>query len=176
MSPKPPPPPPRAQTSPGDRDVLRPKTPPAGVAEQLAAPESAWDDLTGKCERGEIDEAERNAERSKRPTDQRLTHVEQRNDAQDSAIATLVTDVAFIKGQLVVLPSLVAQAIQGTGARQHLQLKVDADLEVARGKSEISDELDAKKSRRKVLTKIGTVIAGGIGAWLLHLLLARLGL
>lgn len=161
---------------PEDRDIRRPKTPPAGVRAQTAAPEPVFDDPTGQCERGEIEPQQRDELRKKRPTDERLAHIEKRNDEQDMKLGALTSDVAFIKGQLVVLPSLVAQAIRGTTQRQHLALKVEADVAAAEAKATIEDGLDAKKARRKLLTRIAGAAAIAVGGMLAHYLLAKIGL
>ncbi len=148
------------------RDVRKPLTPPAGVLEQLASP-VAFDkeDLTGQYA---TDPAQLLAARRTRSPSERVEHLEGKHDSLDKTVTAMRVDVGLIKGTLNG-QQLLLEDIRGV-------LKAERIVETAERKATIDDKLDAKKARRKLLTKIGTAILGVVGVVVGHYILARLGL
>lgn len=121
---------------PDDRDTYRPKTPPAGIRAQTAAPIEVDDDPTGQHELGHIDQDELAAARAKRPTDERLAKLEARNDELQKKLLELVT------------------------------VKVTASVEVekAAATANIEETREDRKAARDFKVKLGAVIVTGVTA------------
>ena len=81
------------------RDRYVPKTPPKGVAEQLAAPvEEIWDSATGRYEGEELERV-----RARRPTPERLRILERKQDEDRTrldGLVEVVTDVRVSVGEM----------------------------------------------------------------------------
>lgn len=120
-----------------DRDTYRPKTPPAGVRAQTAAPTVELDDdPTGQHELGRIDEEQLAELRSKRPTDERVAKLEAKNDELQRKLLELVT------------------------------VKVTASVEVekAAATADIEETREDRKAARDFKVKLGAVIVTGLTA------------
>lgn len=181
--------------SPKDRDQLEAKAPPASVSVQIAKPLSASplpgsadvDDYTGQYRSMPEEQRDpkklKDARRTRTPSES-IEKLEERADRHDDlldAIGTkvdeLVPAVAKIDGKLEFLPKFmeeVTKSLQDRREVQHIKLTAEADVETAKAKAEITDKLDAKKSRRRIWTRIltGAGIAGA--GYLTHFLMSHL--
>jgi hypothetical protein len=142
-----------------ERDRYKPKTPPAGVAAQLATPET-WPDeeCTGKYEGDELEEI-----RAKRPTKERLRRVEKKQDKLGVDVGELKATVARIDGKLEVVPRLVNLLEKVVGAElAGDNAKLTAHLEI--GKAQAADQLEANRLRRALIKDWATKALAAVGA------------
>jgi hypothetical protein len=79
------------------RDVYRPKTPPPGIAKQIApaVPEYVCDDPTGQYQGEELQRA-----RERRPTPQRISRLEDKHDKLDEKVDPIDSRTSRIEGKL----------------------------------------------------------------------------
>lgn len=151
-----------------DRDVFEPKTPPKGVAAQLAAPEFITDEVTGQYD----DPEELAAARARRPVPDRLAKLEQKHDefrdAVDKRLNAVEVAVASVGGEMKVIPRLVDAMQEATKAlqqREHVTLTAKVEVDKARE----LDKVAASADRRKLFVKAaGLFGSGGIVFELLH--------
>lgn len=152
-----------------DRDHRKPKTPPKGIAEQLAQPES-WDDITEQT----TDPMERRAKRAQRPTDRRLEILEEAKDEMKRELGEVKTTVSEIKGEMKVWPKIHEQLetlLKGQGATLHAEL----DIKRQKTTAEIEDRAARRKMWGEVVTKAMVAIAA-VWAVIATILLAKYGL
>lgn len=157
-----------------------------------AAPSEPFeDDVTGKYEGEELERM-----RARRPTPERLLHIERKQDVFSTRMTAIEISVADIAGQMKILPDLVETlqtTISGMQKDGHLRLGVQLAVNQADELAEIEakkaaelaaieakraadlDVIAAKKAARKVRYVIvaGLVAALSSGAFL-HWLFGKL--
>lgn len=119
-----------------DRDTYRVKTPPAGVRAQTASPIEVDEDITGQHELGAIDKDELAERRAKRPTDERMAKLEEKNDKLTAALLEL--------------------AVQRT--------TVTVEVEKTRSLATIEEDREDRKAKRDFRVRLGAVIVAGLTA------------
>ncbi len=131
-------------------------------------------EVTGQYEGEELAQI-----RARRPTDKRIARLEEKHDELKSDVKETKTDVKALTtavnqlavavadqgGQLKVLPELVEavnNSITRAAARDHVTFTAQVDVD----KANALDRIDAKKSRRGLITTIagGLFSAGVVGA------------
>ncbi len=139
------------------------------------------DEVTGKYEGDEL-----KSMRARRPTDERITRLEEKHDKLESKVDKLdgkvdqvddkvdkmAVSVAGMEGQFKVIPRLVdsmEKAIESMNEREHVKFTATVDVDKAKQLSKVEieaaekkDEIDAGKAKREWITKafaIGSTIA-----------------
>jgi hypothetical protein len=143
----------------------------AARREREGVPVETWDeDCTGK--HADDPDALR-AARSKRPTDERIGHVEERVDGVVQAFGEMRAEVATGMGKMEGAIGTLAGEVKGLATvvasqsqRDHVTFtsKVEVDTaqktaQVEVGKAKAIDAIDAKKSRRELAIRIVAVAA-----------------
>lgn len=149
-----------------DRHIRRPKTPPAGVAAQLAAPEPIDDEVTGRYQGEELQA-------------KRIERIERKHDKLSEIVGAVRDDLGELKGQigevrgqLQALPELVRvvhDSADRAAAREHVAYSAQVDVIKARDLAAIGDQADARRTRRRIwLSIVGAFTSGGGVLWLLQ--------
>lgn len=174
------------------RDVRTPKTPPTGIAAQIAVPELLGDDddeITGKYDGDEL-----RAMRARRSPLKRLEHTEDNIDDLRKGFSGLRNDVSDLRkengerdklaretrdavmkmqGEFTVVPRLVdllEKANEQSAKREMLAVAAKTDVEKAKKladtevtKEQQLDNVAARKDRRKaVLLILGGLFSTGV--------------
>lgn len=156
---------------PDDRDRHPRKTPPSGVAAQLATPLEVDDEATGKYEGEAL-----LAARARRSTDDRLARLEQRADGHDRQYSEVMADLSRIGDELADVAkglAAVAAVVQDRGRRPSgSQGRVEDAVEATLAKRLLAEQTASRDFRRRIaLLVIGAMASGGGGLWLLQRLL-----
>lgn len=165
------------------RDVLRPKTPPIGIADQLAVPEDVPFETTDQFE----DPEELAEMRARRPVPDRLGRLEEKHDEfrtkVEERLDKVENTVANFGGQMLVIPRLLDGLESATKAmqqREHVTFTSKVELDTAKkladvdvGKAAQLDAVAAGSDKRKLKLKaagaaIGLFGSGGVLFELLH--------
>ena len=144
---------------------------------EAATPVFVPEEVTGNYEGDELKKM-----RARRPTDERLTRLEDKHDVLDAKVDGIAVDVAGMKGQFTVIPRLVdtmEKAIEHLQQRDHVRFTASVDVDKAKELSKVEiealekrDEVDADKAKRTWISKtlaivssivatIATVVAAG---------------
>lgn len=153
------------------------RTPAAGVSVPEPVLHELPEEVTGNYE----GEALR-AIRARRPTDQRIGRVEEKQDKfeekQDKlemVVSDLREDVGKMSGKLDILPELVSvlrNASERSSQRETITLTAQVDVD----KAQKLDVLDARKMRRALIAKVIAAVVGAVvSVEVVHAILHRLG-
>lgn len=141
-----------------DRDLLKKRTPPSGVAAIKSASATRGDggfeeDVTGQYDGDELDRL-----RAMRPADQRIARLEKKHDDLTQVVTETRVIVGEMSGQLSVLPELISvvrESANRASQREHVTFTAQVDVDKARQ----LDSIEGKKANRQRIT---TIIGGAV--------------
>jgi hypothetical protein len=139
----------RPRTNPDQRDVYTPKTKtPASI------PQFVSEDITSQYQGEDLRRA-----RARRPTPERIAHLEDKHDQLSSIVGEMRVDLAEIRGDIKVQNASLAT------------ISKTLDRMAGREDLEHADDVAARKSKREAIIKVALyVITGGLLGKILHTL------
>jgi hypothetical protein len=143
-----------------DRDVYTPKT-----KTPTSVPQFVSEDITSQYSGEDLRRA-----RSRRPTPERIAHLEDKHDQLSSVVCEMRVDLAEIRGDTKVQNASLAtisKTLDRMAAREDVEHAADVDVDAEQKK----DAIAAGKARRDAVIKVALyIITGGLLGKILHTL------